>query len=122
MSESRRKILKIVILAAILILLSWLAHPSCGQDCFGGICRAPPPQLKVPVTQPHPAVVHIVNITARARENGSGTLVKQDGIGSIILTCGHIFSEGTGRIIVSFPDGKSYQAKLLGVDRQWDLG
>ncbi len=78
------------------------------------------------------AVARVVNETARGRNLGSGTLVELDAGGGgkpafgFVLTCGHLFDEGAGegpagRITVSFPDGSNYAARLLGVDRQWDL-
>ena len=110
------------LLLAALLLTAVLISPAAaaadwegavGKACRGENCRLEPPR--------NPAVVRIVNATARARNHGSGTLIKQAGPGGTILTCGHIFNEGAGSISVTFPDGSSYLAELLGVDRQWDL-
>lgn len=117
------KFVQLTILPALLSLAAVLsilpsAATAAGEDAAGVVCRGESCRLEPPR---NPAVARIVNATARARNHGSGTLVKQAGAGGIILTCAHIFSEGAGSITVTFPDGSSYQAELLGTDRQWDL-
>ncbi len=54
---------------------------------------------------------------------GSGTLIDRtsDGRQGLVLTCAHLFTEGTGDIVVDFPGSKSHGAKLVGIDRQADL-
>jgi hypothetical protein len=54
---------------------------------------------------------------------GSGTLVdvKRDGGRGLVLTCAHLFTEGAGRIVVEFPNGRAHGALLVAVDAQADL-
>jgi hypothetical protein len=54
---------------------------------------------------------------------GSGTLidVTADRRHGLVLSCAHLFTEGTGRVIVEFPNGQTHGAKVLAVDRQADL-
>ncbi len=39
----------------------------------------------------------------------------------LVLSCAHLFTEGTGRVIVEFPGGQTHGAKVLAVDREADL-
>jgi hypothetical protein len=82
-------------------------------QCAGGMCPAGPP--------PHPAVARIVNRNQAGQYFGSGTLVDKDDARGIVVTCAHLFRDGAGEISVAFPDGKTFGAKLLVIDRQWDL-
>lgn len=68
----------------------------------------------------HPAVVRIVSHTIGSKCYGSGTLIEQDG-GAIVLTCAHLFRDGPGPIQVTFADGGSLEATLIGRDNAWDL-
>jgi hypothetical protein len=54
---------------------------------------------------------------------GSGTLVDvtADRRSGLILTCAHLFSEGTGQLTVRFADGAEHGAILVAIDRQADL-
>jgi hypothetical protein len=54
---------------------------------------------------------------------GSGTLVDvtADRRRGLVLTCAHLFAEGTGRIVVEFTDRRTHGAKLIAVDRHADL-
>jgi hypothetical protein len=54
---------------------------------------------------------------------GSGTLIDAlpDGSRGLVLTCAHLFSEGTGQVIVEFPDGRSHGALVVAIDHQADL-
>jgi hypothetical protein len=52
---------------------------------------------------------------------GSGALIaKDDEIGEV-LTCSHLFDQSTANIIVKFPDGKQWFAKIVSRDRGSDL-
>ncbi len=130
MSVRRQKILKFFVLAAIVVLLSWLVHPSRGGELCcpdgGKSCPLPaeqPATVKQPA-QPTPYVVgRIVNRLPRATNYGSGTMIQHgDGRHDIILTCAHLFDDGVGTVLVSFGDDATpYRAKLLGIDRRWEL-
>ncbi|QDT01284.1 S1 family peptidase [Adhaeretor mobilis] len=69
-------------------------------------------------------VCRVVNeLPGGAANLGSGTLIdvtenRQHGL---VLTCAHLFSEGTGQVTVRFSDGKKYAAILIGKDREADL-
>jgi hypothetical protein len=54
---------------------------------------------------------------------GSGTLinVKFGGERGLVLTCNHLFTEGAGRVLVQFPDGRTHGALLAAQDAQADL-
>jgi hypothetical protein len=54
---------------------------------------------------------------------GSGTLIDAlpDGSRGLILTCAHLFSEGTGQVVVEFPDGRTHGALVVAIDHQADL-
>ncbi|MBA3483871.1 MAG: trypsin-like peptidase domain-containing protein [Pirellulales bacterium] len=39
----------------------------------------------------------------------------------LILTCAHLFAEGTGRVVIEFPNGQTHGALLVGVDKNADL-
>jgi len=121
-SERNRKLLKILVLAAIVVLLSWLAQPSRGDTasacCPNGSCPLPATQSD---SSPY-VVARIVNDLGPAKNYGSGTVVEHGGRKDIVLTCAHLFREGTGKITVTFSDGtKDYQTKVLGIDKQWEL-
>src|SRR5687767_11684829 len=54
---------------------------------------------------------------------GSGTLIdvtisRERGL---VLTCGHLFTEGTGRVVVQFPDGRTHGGLVVAVDSAADL-
>ncbi|WP_428307041.1 S1 family peptidase [Lacipirellula sp.] len=54
---------------------------------------------------------------------GSGTLIDAlpDGSRGLVLTCAHLFSEGTGQVVVEFPDGRTHGALVVAIDHQADL-
>jgi hypothetical protein len=100
---------------------AWIVSAVMGQ-CEGGAC--PVPQYVVPAQpqqRPHPAVCRVKNQRNHEAWYGSGTLIDSaDGRG-VVITCHHLFREAVGVIVVTFPGGQSYQARLLGQDPQWDL-
>lgn len=77
---------------------------------------------------PLDSVCRIYNEQGGATDIGSGTLVsvldsktpgQKDGL---VLTCAHLFSDGVGRVVCEFPNGRRHQATLLpGIDEQNDL-
>jgi hypothetical protein len=54
---------------------------------------------------------------------GSGTLidVTTSGERGLVLTCAHLFTEGTGQVVVEFPGGKRHGALVVAIDQQADL-
>lgn len=71
------------------------------------------------------SIVRIYNVVdtseGRCRIIGSGTLVDNSPARGIILTCAHLFSEGTGRISIEYPGGRMVGGQLILADRKWDL-
>ncbi len=100
--------------AFCIVLMVCLLPATCPAQCVGDICR--------PSATPHGAVARIVSAEAGGvRCYGSGTLVHRDDTRSVVLTCSHLFADGADNVSVTFPGGRGYAAKLLCVDRAWDL-
>lgn len=108
------------------------ASQAAGQySCINGMCEQVPwrPVTNAPkrilVGQPtssvHPAICRVVNTVGRAANVGSGTLVAADGNRGLVLTCGHLFHDGRGSIVVEFSSGRRYQARLVDMDQANDL-
>jgi S1-C subfamily serine protease len=72
--------------------------------------------------QPHPAVARV---TVPQRQNmmafGSGTLVDANDKLGLVITNWHVVEGAAGEITVAFPDGFRSGARVLKVDRDWDL-
>ena len=75
------------------------------------------------IGEPHEALCRVNNRLAAFNNVGSGTLIDRsdDGREGLVLTCAHLFSEGVGEVVVSFPGGKTHGAKLVAIDREADL-
>ncbi len=69
------------------------------------------------------AICRIQNDLGSAVDLGSGTLIEKnhDGTRGVVLTCSHLFRDGVGRVMVTFPNGTTHGARLLGVDHEADL-
>jgi hypothetical protein len=52
---------------------------------------------------------------------GSGTLVARSDRTGTVLTCSHLFDTSTAEIVVAFPDGSRYGARMIDRDRANDL-
>ena len=78
---------------------------------------------QIAVAEPRSAVCRVHNRLATFNNVGSGTLVDKtdDGGEGLVLTCAHLFSEGTGAVVVEFPGGKTHGAKLVAIDHEADL-
>lgn len=107
--EPSRKELTVALVAA----LSWLAvvlialicsAAAYGQSTGSAVCRV------------HNRLGGFANV-------GSGTLVDktEDGREGLVLTCWHLFREGTGQVVVQFDDGHSHGARVVALDRDADL-
>ena len=91
---------------------------SAASDCVGGCCR--------PAVGPlESAPAAVVRIACRASGSqtvfGSGTLIDSTEDRALILTCAHLFENGSGAITVRFADGKTRSARIRSIDRTWDL-
>jgi len=98
-----------LLLASLLLAVPTRLH----AQCTGDSCRLGAP--------PSMGVVRVVNAQGSSRWYGSGTLVDADDQGGVVLTCGHLFPRGAGSVAVIFADGRQAGARLLGLDRVWDL-
>lgn len=93
--------------------------PINSAGCVGGQC--PLPENHTP-SRPNPAVVRIVVVNDRSQSYGSGTLVHDDASYYFILTCAHLFEQtNPRRIVIMFPDNRSFDVQLRAIDRTWDL-
>ncbi len=70
---------------------------------------------------PHAAVVRVQAIDGRESSHGSGTLVGVQGDYALVVTNWHVVREGTERVSVTFPDGFHTPARVLRMDKDWDL-
>lgn len=111
-----------VTIVAFVVLFASMLAIAHGQSCWGPSCPLPRrrPSPTQPAQQPHPATVRVVNATGGASYYGTGTCIEHNGQ-PVILTCGHLFREGTGRIELRLPSGRRASTRLLGVDQTWDL-
>lgn len=115
----------------IRLLLSIVCLIACGVpaaaqwssgSCPGGVCPLQiAPQQPATGARELAAVVRVSNRLGNSQSLGSGTLVDKNDEHGLIVTCGHLFDDGTGTVVVQFTDGKSYCAKVLEVERAWDL-
>lgn len=120
-----KKLFTVILLTAML-LAALYAGLVTAAPCPPGGC----PNTTVPgqfVASPYQAdaryqsVVRVVNQYGRIRALGSGTLVDKTDRYGWVLTCAHLFREGTGDITVVLQNGHRFGARLLKVDAAWDL-
>jgi hypothetical protein len=119
-----------MVLALAVACVCGAARAQCFVDPFTG------QQICVPVNlgwQPISAVCPVVESTpssdigAHCRigvadgSTGSGTLVGVDKTVGLVLTCSHLFDGDTEGIVVSFPSGRRYAARLIERDPRHDL-
>jgi hypothetical protein len=71
--------------------------------------------------KPHPAVARIIVPDGTGVSFGSGTLVDVGKDYGLVITNWHVVRDSSDAITVLFPDGFASKAKLLRVDRDWDL-
>jgi len=64
-------------------------------------------------------VVRICNSHGNIEDWGSGLILNRAGV---VLTCGHIFRDAVGTIMVYRPDGRSYRGEFIARDSRDDLG
>lgn len=100
------------VLLASLCALPGTSH-LLAAACDKGGCR--------PAHAPHPAVARVIHAGFGSVCYGSGTLIDKDDHAGMLLTCAHLFRPGVGEVIVSFPSGERYQARVTAIDNAWDL-
>jgi len=66
-------------------------------------------------------VVRVYAAETGATSSGSGTLVAVNQQYGLVLTNWHVVRDAEGEITVIFPDGFRSSARLLKIDRDWDL-
>ena len=125
-----KRLLAVVAGCVLALCLADVAESQCPGGCPGGVCPMPKQQAPqwrgAQQMQPHPFVCRIYNKTVR-RDGvneftiGSGTLVCKGINYGVVLTCAHLFGEGTGRLSVRFPGGTSYAGTMIVKNRQHDL-
>ncbi len=70
---------------------------------------------------PHPAVARISVAEQGATSHGTGTLVNVAGQHGLVVTNWHVVRGAVGEVLVEFPDGFRSAARVLKVDKEWDL-
>ena len=115
----RTRVWQDVCLAVGLLLIG--ATVLTARPLLGGIADSWWPSLSPRSSVPHPAVVRIVAAEQTGLAQGSGTLVASSDQYGLVLTNWHVIRDATGSITVVFPDGFQSAARVLKVDRDWDL-
>ncbi len=109
-----------------------LTAATCGAQCPGGVCPPPSGWQSAPPSQPVGRVVslppEIAGAICRVRNDvgsnvslGSGSLVAVIGNAGYLLTCNHLFSDGTGQLSVQFPNRPATAATIVSRDQAHDL-
>lgn len=105
------------LIAGIAAMLAVLPTANTHGQCADDQCSPASAALQVDAQ----AIVRITHERGRTRALGSGTLIEAEGEEGIILTCGHLFREGAGSVVVSFVDGRSFGAAIIKIDPVADL-
>ncbi len=93
----------------LIVATFWTATASA--QCVGGSCIAPAP----------PAAVRVIHTLGPCQSYGSGTIIHDDGHRTVVLSCAHLFREGTGQVQVRLRDGRTVAARPKAIDTTWDL-
>lgn len=69
------------------------------------------------------ASCRVTNSRGNTTDAGSGTLIDktEDGKAGLVLTCYHLFSDGTGDVTVTFKDGSQHGGRVINYDKDADL-
>lgn len=115
--------LKFTICSLCMSLLLAVANAANGQGpCPDGMCpvhrisQPPAPSPQSPL--PHAAHCRILVADG---STGSGTLVDRNDKAGLVLSCSHLFDQATEGIVVAFPNGQQFAARLTDRDRAHDL-
>lgn len=122
-----RRVARLALVGAIgCLLLAWC----CRGQCVDGVCPAPGWRSATrPTTSPAVAIpdriaaalCRVVSDTTAGRSLGSGALIQSDGGTGYVLTCGHLFDGGPGRVSVGFTSGQRFAAEVVAMDRPHDV-
>ncbi|MBM4092026.1 MAG: trypsin-like serine protease [Planctomycetes bacterium] len=74
-----------------------------------------------PPQQPHPSVARVIVKERNAVSQGSATLVDARDRFGLVVTNWHVVRDASESIHVVFPDGFHSAARILHMDRDWDL-
>jgi hypothetical protein len=87
----------------------------------GGVGRAEAAGPRAATASPSCRIFN--HLPGGSTDIGSGTLigVTADGSRGLVLSCGHLFSDGRGKVVVEFPGGRTHGANLVALDRDADL-
>lgn len=123
-----KKLIPQLTFAAILQLAS-IAHP----QCTGPFCRpvdswvgvdssrlALDSQLSTLDSSAH-CRIHVGDGPTASNFVGSGTLISKNNATGLVLTCSHLFDHAASDIVVTFPDGSRFGARLVDRDPANDL-
>jgi hypothetical protein len=123
-----RKLIPLLAVAAALPLAS-VAHP----ECTGRFCRpvdswvsadssglALGSQLSTLDSSAH-CRIHVGDDGSASNFVGSGTLIAKNESTGLILTCSHLFDNANSNIVVTFPNGTRFGARLIDRDPGNDL-
>ncbi len=70
---------------------------------------------------PHPAIVQVWAPDREAMSRGSGTLIHVDGQFGYVITNWHVVRDAEKEVAVIFPDGHQSLARILKMNKDWDL-
>lgn len=116
----------------LLLLSSAAAAAECG-NCRGqrvvgpGVVKMPCPicdgtgEVPEAAKRPHPAVCRVIATHDGNKAHGSGVLVRVSGAKGLVLTNDHVVADRSGGVHVAWPDGSGSAAKVVAIDRTWDL-
>ncbi|HET6724455.1 MAG TPA: trypsin-like peptidase domain-containing protein [Gammaproteobacteria bacterium] len=122
MSRTSGAVLQLKWALLSLLLISGAASAAGVPDFTTVAARAAPSVVKINVHQLGIGALPVEVVPPSTNRDddaavGSGLIISADGY---ILTCAHVLS-GAGLIEVSLADGRHYDAKVVGVDRDSDL-
>lgn len=104
-------------------LLLLIALLSCGKPAFARTYNWHPAATHTSLSRssPHPAICRVSATSGHSVSLGSGSLITVADQYGIVITNWHVVREATGEISVVFPGGFHSSARILKVDRDWDL-
>lgn len=70
---------------------------------------------------PHPSIVQVLAPDREALSRGSGTLIHVDGQFGYVITNWHVVRDAEREVLVIFPDGYQSLARILKMNKDWDL-